>query len=483
MRQRCFAQLLFVTTVILFATALHSITVRADDVPASAPTPVDRTFGVVEAYYQPQDAQMLGATWDRVIFDWYYFQTDGPDDWNTDAVPQIRLDAAKAANREIVGLIKSTPAWASDSGSIGAAPNGLDLPFDDPDNLYGAFVIKLVTYYSKRGIHNWIIHNEPDVRPLDGGTVEFRGGVEDYFHLLKTAYMAAKSVDPQAHIQIAGMQWWWDRIKNREPYLRRLLRLIYADPDAAANNYYFDGISIHLYFGTETIWPIINTNYRILQKFGLQHKEMWFDEFNASPRRDPLSPSRALFQVTLQQQADFIVQASSLALAAGVDRLAVYRLFDDNMELGDGKEPWGLVRADGSLRPAFYAYQQVIRRFSGAQDIQRYKIKDGTLVTFAFPDHTVYVMWNDTFDPGEFVIHGAGITTGVPVSDAAAKRWTVKPIEQVGVPVLIIDVPPVEELTDIKGVIVSGPVRMLSLPGQPRTVWFHDQYGKVTQVR
>jgi hypothetical protein len=481
MRQRSFAQLLFIMTVVLFAAALQGVIVRADDGTAAVPTPVNRTFGVVEAYYQPQDAQTLGVTWDRVIFDWSHFQPNGPDDFNTDAIPQAYLDAAQAANREIIGLIKSTPSWASDSGSIGAVPDGLDLPFDDPDNFYGAFVVKLVTYYSQRGIHDWIILNEPDVRPEDNGNVEFQGEVEDYFHMLKVSYLAAQSVDLEAHIQVAGMQWWTDRAKKREPYLSRLLRLVYADRNAGANNYYFDGISIHLYFGTGDIWPVINANYRILQAFGLQRKEMWLDEFNASPRLDPLSPSTAPFQVTLEQQADYIIQASSLALAAGVDRLAVYRLFDNDVHLGQG-ESWGLVRADGSLRPAFYAYQQIIQRFSGAQSIERYKIDNGTLVTLTFPSYTLYVMWNDTFDPGQFVIHAGGITEGAVVSDADARLWALMPTEQASVPVLVIDAPPAVP-TDMEGVLVSGPVRIVALAGRPRTVWFHDQYGKVIQVR
>jgi len=470
-----------ILALLIAAPAILSPVVHADDGSTAPPPPIPRTFGVVEAYYQPQDARILGATWERVIFDWSHFQPSGPDDFNADAVPPAYLDAAQAANREIVGLIKSTPAWASDSGSIGAVPNGLDLPFDDPDNLWGAFVIKLTTYYSQRGIHSWIILNEPDVRPDDGGNVEFQGEVEDYFHMLKVSYLAAKSVDSLAHIQIAGMQWWTDKAKKREPYLSRLLRLVYADSRAAANDYYFDGISIHLYFGTLTVWPVITENYRILQQFGLQRKEMWLDEFNASPRRDPLSPSDAQFQVTLEQQADYIIQASSLALAAGVDRLAVYRLFDNNVHLGQG-EPWGLVRADGSLRPAFYAYQQIIQRFSGAQDIQRYKIDDGTLVTLTFPTYTLYVMWNDTFSPGQFVIHAGRVTGGTTVSDASARRWSQMPVEQAGVPVLVIDAPAAEP-TDMEGVLVSGPVRIVALAGRPRTVWFHDQNGRVIQIR
>ena len=319
----------------------------------------DRTFGVVEAYYRPEEAAALGASWERIIFAWDCFQPRSPRDFVTTCIPEDYLANAAAADREIVGLIKSTPAWASDSGTPGGVPHGIDLPYDDPDNLFGAFVARVVDYYSARGIHKWIILNEPDIRPGEG-IVEFEGEVDDYAALLKTAYQAIKAADPAAHVQIAGMTWWYDRNARRAPYLRRLLSVLYADPQAQAHDYYFDGITLHIYFTTWTIEPILLANLQILRDFGLQDKEIWLAEYNASPRRDPEARIETMFDISLGQQADFIVQASAIALALGVDRMAVYRLYDNDFVPGE-HEPWGLVRGDGSLRPAFYAYQQAAR--------------------------------------------------------------------------------------------------------------------------
>jgi hypothetical protein len=440
----------------------------------------DRTFGVVEAYYRPEEAAELGATWERIIFAWDCFQPRGERDFVTTCVPQEYLDNAAAANREIVGLIKGTPAWASDSGSPGAVPDGLELPFDDRDNLFGAFVTRLAAYYGTRGIHNWIILNEPDIRQGEG-IVEFDGEVADYANLLKVAYRAIKTEDAQAHIQIAGMTWWYDRTARRVPYLRRLLSTLAADPDAAANNNYFDGITLHIYFTTWTVWPILMANVEILREFGLQQKDIWLAEFNASPRRDPEARIETMFNVSLEQQADFIVQASAIALAAGVDRMAVYRLYDNDFVPGV-QEPWGLVRTDGSLRPAFYSYQQVIARFTGARSIQRFTIPEAELITFSFPERTVYAMWSSGFTGGDFLINMGNAEDAVIVSNAAGEEEETPLEEDGGVNLAVIDAPPAERI-DLPWVVVAGPVRLVEIAGAPRTVWYRGEGGAVTQVR
>ncbi len=174
-------------------------------------------FGIVEAYYRPGDARDLGVGWERIIFEWRMFQPNGPDDFYTSTIPDQWLGDAKAAGRDVVGLLKNTPYWASGTDKLGSPPTGLDLPIDDPDNYWAAFVKRVASTYSERwNIHHWIIYNEPDIRPGDLPSYEFDGGVADYYHMLKVAYLAAKSVDPQAVIHLAGMAWWVD-VMARSP--------------------------------------------------------------------------------------------------------------------------------------------------------------------------------------------------------------------------------------------------------------------------
>lgn len=440
----------------------------------------DRTFGVVEAYYRPDEAVELGASWERIIFAWDCFQPRSPRDFVTTCIPESYLENAAAANREIVGLIKSVPEWASESGTPGGVPDGIGLSYDDSDNVFGAFVTRLVEYYRPRGIHRWIILNEPDIRPGEG-IVEFEGDVRDYASLLKTAYQAIKAADPAGHVQIAGMTWWYDRNAHRVPYLRRLLSTLYADPQAEANDYYFDGITLHIYFTTWTVMPILLANVEILREFGLQDKDIWLAEYNASPRRDPEARIEAMFDISLEQQADFIVQTSAIALAAGVDRMAIYRLYDNSFVPGE-HEPWGLVRADGSLRPAFHAYQQVIETFTGSRQVQRYTTPDAEMITLLFPDRTVYIMWSSGFTGGEFLINMGSAEADVMVSDAVGETSAALLEANGGVNLAVIEAPAAEQI-DLPWVVVAGAVRIVEIDGVPRTVWYRGEGGAVTQIR
>lgn len=438
-------------------------------------------FGAIESYYRPDDAVALGVQWDRIIFHWDAFQPHSAADWDDSAVPLDDLETARAAGRQIVGLIKATPPWASASGTPGGVPFGLDQPWNAPDNLFGAFVTRLVQTYAPLGVHHWILWNEPDIRPGEG-IVEFEGEVSDYAMLVRTGYQAIKAADASAHVQLAGMTYWYDANGFREPYLRRLLRLLYNDPRAEANGYYFDGVTLHIYFTTWTVVPIIDQTNAILYDFGLARKAVWLAEYNASPRRDPaaLMPG-VMFQVSLDQQADFIVQAAALAFARGVDRIAVYRLYDNAFTPGIS-EPWGLVRSDGSLRPAFAAYQQVIERFNGATRVEYTPVEGGDLVTFRFPDRTLYAMWSSAFEGGEFMINASGLSGAVAVANAEGGEMSLALTEESGAPFAIIPVLPAEQI-DLPWVVVAGPVRLIELPGPPRTVVFRDAQGHVTQLR
>ncbi|MAS32624.1 MAG: hypothetical protein CL610_01375 [Anaerolineaceae bacterium] len=294
--------------------------------------------------------------------------------------------------------------------------------------------------------------------------------MEDYHRLLKSAYLAANNADPNVHIQMAGLTWWYDSERGREPYLLRLLQVINADPESRQHNGYFDGISMHIYFTTSTVWSLTGAYRHVLSQFGMAGKAIWLSEYNASPRRDPAAAIGAPFNISLEQQADFVVQASALALAAGVDRMAVYKLYDNHFVPGQ-TEPWGLVRADGSLRPAFGAYQQVMATFNGRGNIRRYSNDAATLITGG----TRLVLWNDTFEAGEFLI--AGGAAEVPVADALGNQWAVPTASGTAV----IDAPPAEKI-DMDWVVVAGPVRFVTLPGNPQRVVFRSASGAERQL-
>jgi Glycosyl hydrolase catalytic core len=362
---------------------------------------VDPRFGAVESYYRPGDAVEAGVAWERIIFEWRYLQPDSAADWDTSHIPDRWLHNAQRDRRMVVGLIKNAPHWATGSDLLGAPPKGLDLPIDDPGNTWAAFLQKLVLYYGERwDIHHWIIYNEPDIRPEDTQQFEFAGTVEDYYRVVKVAYKAMKYSDPRAVIHLAGFTFWQDVVHKRDLYLERFLRLAALDPEGPPNKLFFDVLTVHVFSGTDWVWRMTTHVKSLPESFGFP-KPVWINELNVRVTADGDWPIRATDEndgpVSLADQAAFIVQGSALALAAGVERIAIYRLYDDAVT--PGYEAWGLVRGDGTRRPGYYALKTVTKYFGGTTRAQRFSNMGITGVTLSEPGRTVYVIWNTTNDP------------------------------------------------------------------------------------
>jgi hypothetical protein len=367
----------------------------------------DPRFGMTEAFWEPEEATELRVGWDRILFYWRELQPNGPDDWNTLHVREEWLSEAKAQGRTVVGLIKNTAPWASVDGTEAGLPKGLYLPIDDRENLWAGFVRKVANYYSDRNVHHWIIWNEPEIRPGVYG-YEFAGTTQDYYQLLKVAYKVMKEEDPAAIIHLAGLTWWHD-----QTFLRRLLDIAAADPEASANNSFFDVISLHIYFRTETI-PIIFNSIQAAQRDHGLDKPIWVNETNAPPNLDPAWPViRPAFPVDLDQQAWFLIQSYALGYAEGAGSIGVYKLID--VHLPAGAESFGVMRPDFSRRPSFEAYKTVTRymdRFSAT-----YKQTDPKyyVVAFARPSGVTRVIWARTAAPVELrlpAIAGSGRLIG-----------------------------------------------------------------------
>jgi hypothetical protein len=345
-------------------------------------------FGLTEAFWAPDEAVELEAGWERILFYWRELQPTGPDDWNTLHVREEWLAQANAQGRTVVGLLKNTAPWASKNGSEAGLPKGLYLPVDDPNNLWANFLRKVASYYGERNVHHWIIWNEPEIDP-DVYGYEFGGGVKDYIQLLKVAYIVINEIDPDAVIHLAGVTWWHDRT-----FLERLINVIGLDPEAKEYNYFFDVISLHIYFRPESVRFILEQVGEIQDKHGL-NKPVWINETNAPPNKDPLWPiKRPSFPVTLEQQAWYIVQAYALGFAFGAERIAVYNLVD--IQLPEGGESFGLLRPDHSRRPAFDAYKSAVNYMGGFTDVAMDETNEYYIISFEQPSKVTRVMWART---------------------------------------------------------------------------------------
>ncbi|MDP2728199.1 MAG: hypothetical protein Q8P59_11735, partial [Dehalococcoidia bacterium] len=232
------------------------------------------------------------------------------------------------------------------AGSAGAVPLGLlDPPFlpsgsINPENRWANYVYKTVKRYMPggelaqqkgwpqgKGIRYWEMWNEPDFA-WASGQVFWDGTAVDYFHLLKVGYLAAKAADPQSTVAMGGLQYWSD-----QSFFTKVLDQIMGDPNARATNYFFDVVPFHLYINPYNILNVGQWANSEMSKRGFG-KSVWVNETNLPVYDDPNTRDGVFcpgWQGTQDEQASFVIQASALAMAASVDKVFLFQLYDDNV--------------------------------------------------------------------------------------------------------------------------------------------------------
>jgi hypothetical protein len=342
--------------------------------PAPSPLPIvpnpDPWFGAVQAIYAPEAAFNAGVSWQRLIFPWSEIQPQNTNQIEAGWFSDAQIAAQRALGFEIVGITLYTPTWAARNSGFGArsVPAGLQLPIDHPQNYWASYVKQLVSKYRGR-IDTWVFYNEPDL--FNGNDFRtFAGSPADYAQLLKVGYLAAKSVNPDVKIVMAGLTYWWDKEHDRPQYLQHVLDAITADPTARANNFFFDAVDVHAYSNPLNSYLEPTLFRRILQSKGMD-KPIWITESGVLPKDDPrVGITDGPFRATLDEQASYVIQSMALARAAGVARYSLYKMQDEFPENGD--EYWGLTRNDGTVRPAYLAYQVAARYFQGVEKATYY---------------------------------------------------------------------------------------------------------------
>src|SRR5262249_41284988 len=223
MRRRAFLHALGVTA----ASAMPAVAF-ARPVPPPDPTPDRRPIssdnpriwpavsreqtlllGAVDAFRAPERATEIGVQWQRIMFDWSAIQRSGPNEWTLGWSSEETARRELAAGRPMIGQFISTPSWASGTSDPKSPPLGLELPLDDPRNVWASWVRAVVGRFGGI-IDTWVMWNEPDVWSDENHARQWTGSVEQYYRLLKVGYLAAKSANPRAQVQFAGLTYWWD---------------------------------------------------------------------------------------------------------------------------------------------------------------------------------------------------------------------------------------------------------------------------------
>lgn len=442
----------FVPTAVLILTLLWLKTPleRAgagptDVTPLPPVTDPDGRLGVAYGFYEnPEGSGQrpyldlmydAGARHDRWDFRWTAIQPDNQSQWNWSGEERIvRAENTKGVN--VLGILLWTPQWASTyNGLAGWIPRLLSLGTQDarmqvhaqgplapdgfsvgdnyppknlnqpvfvdgainPSNYWGYYVYNVAKHFDGATagdpllkVNAWEVWNEPEWNFF---WINSPTATEDYCTLLKVAYQAikgdgtAQGGNPDATVLFGGLHYWIN-----PQFYKDVLTCLAADPSAPTHNYYFDAMSVHFYSRSDNTYDRVIEIKNEMTALGMGDHPVWLTETGAPMYGDIPFLEKGDNYLSIDEEAAYVIQSYANALAAGVERYIFFRAHDADMG-----EPFGLIRNDQSLRPAYVAYQVLAKYLQGENQVTRVLNDYVTRVTlWGTPRGKISVLWNRT---------------------------------------------------------------------------------------
>ncbi len=286
-----------------------------------------------------------GAGWIRVDFDWPSIQSGGRDAWNWGPTDRVVL-AAKARGLSVLAVPAYTPAWARAAGTNGHHP-----PTDVGD--FARFVDEAARRYAPMGVHHWEIWNEPNLG-------EFWQPAPDpvaYARLLIAASNAIHAADADAFVMNGGLAPATD-VFGDAMAPRNFLFVMYAQGAGPA----LDAVGMHPYsfpyapmhHGDWNTFSTLPQTHAVMAHFGDGRKQIWATEAGFGTGRDEHSVNETVQALRVRQ----ILDAWREFDFAGNIFFYTYR--DLNPWSSLAFDRMGLVRADGSAKPALAVFKGVM---------------------------------------------------------------------------------------------------------------------------
>jgi polysaccharide biosynthesis protein PslG len=253
--------------------------------------------------------------------------------------------AAEYYNLRVVARLDKTPRWAGTPGAFNAVPYHVED--------YAAFVERVAARYRGR-IAAYIVWNEPNISREWGDQSPDPGA---YATILKQAAQRIRRNDPDARIVAAGLAP-TNEHSERAMDDRDYLRALYAD-DAKDS---FDVLAAHPYPSTyppeDPRGAHDGSNFNrlydwrdIMTANGDGAKPIWITEFGYTTQ---MPPGLDQLRVSEAEQAQWIPRAYEIARdqMPFVEMFGVWNIARE-VPPSDELAGYSLVRADGSLKPAY----------------------------------------------------------------------------------------------------------------------------------
>ncbi|HEV7213541.1 MAG TPA: hypothetical protein VGP33_00340, partial [Chloroflexota bacterium] len=149
--------------------------------------------------------------------------------------------------------------------------------------------------------------------------------------------------------------------------------------------------------------------HQLMQQHGFD-KPIWITETNVIPYDDPVNANTpngtaAQMRSTLREQANYMLEAIAMGLAACVPKIEVYKMKDGDGDVVNGE---ALVRADYSKRPEYYAFQVAAQYFTDFRSATLFAPGDLREVVFDRGASRVTVLWDAAPTPISVLLPAAG---------------------------------------------------------------------------
>jgi len=307
-----------------------------------------------------------GATWLAAGLDWpsierrpgvYYWDQDGRGGFDR----TIRL--ARERGLEVFAMVAYTPTWArpADCSYSDKCPPA------DPD-AFARFMRKAVERYAPQGVHAWQLWNEPN----NATFWKPRPDPAAYTALIRAAYPVMKAADPSAVILAGGFSPGGTDPSGSTVSPVEFLTGMYR----AGARGYFDALGHHPYSFDHGAFPFNGHPMNGFVQTALLHdvmaargdggKRIWATEAGAPTGTAPG------FSVTEAQQVRYLNEyldgwggwvnfrypdhrQASVDFAPFTGPLLWYQLRDQGTDPADREQNFGLLRHDGSAKPAYTA--------------------------------------------------------------------------------------------------------------------------------
>jgi hypothetical protein len=298
-----------------------------------------------------------GATWVRFDLAWATVQRNGSDAWDWSMYDTV-VGAVAAHGLRSLPILDYTPGWARRDGCT-------DLKCEPKDAAaFGRFAGAAVRRYSPAGVTTWEIWNEPNLAQ----SWQPAANADAYGRLLRAASDAIRATGQPAAVLLGGLGPTVTNGRDIAPvdFVRRVYEV--------AGAHSFDGIAMHPYsfpaLPTEaaqwTGWSQMRRVRALMVARGDASKKVWITEFGA-----PTNGAGALATLESRrydQQPDHVDEdlqrrTAELGVSQAIGTQWINAFFwygyqDLGVNRADNEDFFGVVRPDGSFKPAYQALRQ-----------------------------------------------------------------------------------------------------------------------------